>query len=653
MTTLTPPQSPAAVRPAVAPGQQHWQAGRKFVRQGRWSDAAQAFRRATRAAPADALYWVNLANAERHAGLMDRAETAARRALALTPEDPIALQMLAESLAQMHRYAESLEVFTRLDACSHPEPDTLVRQASMLHALHRPRESLALLLRALSARPDLVRGHALLADACRDLDMKREAVECMRTVLTLEPHNLEAMSHLSFEKRHLCDWSDLPDGLQRIEDELRREPAGTARLAASFALLSLPLDPALQLRAAAGEAAALTAAVVPLPALGAAERRKRAGRRPRIAWLSYDFRQHPVAQLLVELLEQIDRSRFEVLLYSSGPDDGSALRQRVVAAADRFVDIRGFSDMQAAQRLRDDGVDLLIDLNGPTRGHRLGLCAARPAPVQVSFLGYPGSTGAPFMDYLLGDPLITPLALAQHSSEKLAQMPLTWQPNGRWRPLPQPMSRAQAGLPEDAFVMCAFNHTYKILPEALDAWCSVMREVPHAVLWLKETNGQLHANVQREAQARGVSPERIVFARNVSYEMHFSRMALADVFVDTWPYNAQTTAADALWAGLPVVTHYGNGFASRVAASVLNAAGLGELAFGTVDDYTRAILVLAREPELLAAYKRHLTEGRMELPLFDSPRYTRDFEALLQRMWTRWLDGQPPEHLLAEGPLAG
>ena len=252
------------------------------------------------------------------------------------------------------------------------------------------------------------------------------------------------------------------------------------------------------------------------------------------------------------------------------------------------------------------------------------------------------------MDYLIGDPLVTPIDLAPHFSEKLAQMPLTFQPNGRWRPLPKPLHRAQAGLPEDAFVMCAFNHTYKILPDAFDAWCDVLRDVPHAVLWLKETNGQLHDNVRQEAALRGVAAERIVFAPTVTYESHFSRLALADVFVDTWPYNAHTTAADALWAGVPVVTLYGNAYASRVAAGVLNAAGLGELAFADVEDYKRAIRALAAEPALLAGYKQHLNEGRMELPLFDSTRYTAEFDALLARMLVVWRAGQAPRHLLAD-----
>jgi predicted O-linked N-acetylglucosamine transferase (SPINDLY family) len=210
------------------------------------------------------------------------------------------------------------------------------------------------------------------------------------------------------------------------------------------------------------------------------------------------------------------------------------------------------------------------------------------------------------------------------------------------------MTRAAAGLPEGAFVMCAFNHTYKIGPQTFGIWCSLLRELPHAVLWLRETNPQFHANVQQAAIDRGVAPERIVFAPMVAYADHFSRLALADVFVDTWPYNAHTTASDALWAGVPVVTLYGDSYASRVAASVLNAVGLAELAFATVDDYRCAILALALEPALLATYRQHLVSRRQTLPLFDAPRYTRELESLFERMVSRWRAGLPCDHLTAQ-----
>jgi len=629
-------------------GHCHWHAGVALAGRSDWSGAALAFGRATRAAPQDALYWVNLAHAQRRSGAPELALTAAGRALKIEPAHVLALQLQAQCLSELHRYAEAVQAWAALEEAGVREAEPMLQHASMLQALGRHREAMELMLQALAMKPDLVRGHALLADACRDLGLKREAAECMKTVLALEPDHLEALSHLSYEKRQVCDWSDLDADLERFGELLATAPHGLARIAAAFGLLSLPLAPELQLTAARGESLAHAVGVVSLPPVTVAERGD-ADRRPRLGWLSYDFREHPVSQLIVELLEGLAAAGYELMLYSAGPDDGSPLRARIAAASTAFVDIRGLSDRQAAERVRADGVDVLIDLMGHTRGHRMAVLAHRPAPLQVAFLGYPASTGAPYVDYLIGDADVTPLELAPQYSEKLAQLSLCFQPNGRWRPLPQPMARAEAGLPEGAFVMCAFNHTYKILPAAFDAWCEVLHAVPRAVLWLKETNGQLHDNVRREAQRRGIDPTRIVFAPIVSYDAHFSRLALADLFVDTWPYNAHTTASDALWAGVPVVTLFGNGFASRVAASVLNAAGLAELAMASEADYVDAIVTLARDPDLLDGYRRHLVEERLTLPLFDSARYSAEFATLLQRMWQRWRAGLPAEHLPAAG----
>lgn len=651
--TMTPEASNAAAPAAMGGrGRRHWEQGVARVQQRDWIGAARAFRRAVREAPADALYWINLANVYRHVADHERVLAATGRALALAPGQPLALRLRGEALAALHRYAEAVAAFEQLEATGSEEPDAMLQHGAMLQALRRPNESIEVLMRAAAKAPAMMPLHAMMATAFRDMAMQNEAIECLKTVLALDPGNLQAMAHLSYEKRHVCDWDSLDDDVRRIEQALATTPFGMARLASAFSLLSLPVDPALQLAASRAEALVATVGAPELPALTAAERSARtaATHRLRLGMLSFDFHEHPVSQLIVEMIERIDRARFEVVLYSTGRDDGSAIRQRLVAAADGFVDLRGTSDAQAAARIRADGIDILVDLQGHTRGHRNAILARRPAPLQVAYLGYPASTGAPYIDYLVGDPLVTPVQLAHLYSEKLAQMPLTFQPNGRWRPVPdaaRPMGRAEAGLPDEGFVLCAFNHTYKILPEAFDVWCSVMREVPGSVLWLKETNGQLHDNVRRAAEARGVAGDRIVFAKAVSYAEHFSRLALADLFVDTWPYNAHTTAADALWAGVPVVTLYGNGFASRVAASVLNAAGIGELALASVEEYRLAILALAKEPALLAGYRDHLVSRRLELPLFDSELYTQEFETLLQRMWQRWTAGSPPEHLLA------
>ncbi|MEO5733327.1 MAG: tetratricopeptide repeat protein [Rubrivivax sp.] len=650
------PTTPAPPDSASDPARLQWLQGVELGKARRWPDAARAFGRAARMDRTDPLYWLNLAHAQRYIGSPTRSLAAARRCLQLEPTHALALKLAGVSLVSLHRHAEAVAVFETLDASDQTETDAMLLHASSLQALLRFGDASKVLLRLLARDPGHVKAHALLGDCCRDQGLKREAVECMRTVIALEPNHVEAHVRLSFEKRHLAEWNHFDGDLQHLQALVEGLPIGLPKVCAAFGLLSLPLAPELQLQAARSEALAMAQGVQILPPVDRASRRQS---RVRLGWMSYDFRNHPVAQLLAPVLECLDRERFEVVLYSIGPDDGSAQRARLQACADRFVDLNGCSDQQAAQRIRDDGIDLLVDLMGHTRGQRMAVLARQPAPVQVSYLGFPGSTGAEFIDYLIGDPLVTPLALAPLYSEKLAQLPGCFQPNGRDRPIPRPASqpisrspsrptaRAEAGLPDDAFVMCAFNHTYKILPEAFGVWCDVMRVVPHAVLWLKQTNDQLHDNVRREATARGVDASRIVFARNLSIEEHYLRLALADVFVDTWPYNAHTTAADALWAGVPVVTLHGNGFASRVAASCLDAAGIGELAFETVDDYRFAVVALARDPALLAGYRRHLQDQRLQMPLFDSQRQARALEALLLRMVLRWRNGLAPDHLPA------
>ena len=484
----------------------------------------------------------------------------------------------------------------------------------------------------------------MMAMVFREVGLMAEAVECLKTLQALIPGHLQARSSESFEKRHLFQWDDLPEDLAALAGMLEACDPTEPRASTCFALLSLPLQPELVLKAARMDAACYRLGVTPLAAVDPSER---AGRPLRVAYVSSDFREHPVAQLMVEVLERRARGEVHTTLYDHGGDSDAPVRARLRACADAFVSLDGLSDRDAAQRIRDDGIDVLVDLQGHTRNHRLRIFAFRPAPVQVTYLGFPGSTGDPSIDYLIGDPFVTPAPLADLYTEKIAQLPTCFQPNGRWRPLPAAMTRAEAGLPEDAFVLCAFNHTYKILPHAFDAWCEVLHAVPRAVLWLKETNAQLHANVLRELRLRGLDASRVCFARHVPFAQHFSRLALADVFVDTWPYNAHTTAADALWAGVPVVTVYGNSYASRVAASVLNAAGLPELALTNAADYVRAIVTLASDVDLLASIRDHLDAHRMTLPLFDAATRAAELDALYRQMKSRWLEGLAPDHLWA------
>jgi predicted O-linked N-acetylglucosamine transferase (SPINDLY family) len=637
---------------AARPGHFHWTEGMNHAASQDWDAAATAFSRATQEAPTDTLYWMNLANAQRRSGDWLQALESAERALKVDPVEPLALRIKGDCMARLHRYAESVATFEELERTGVQEYDAMVMHGAQLQHMGQHTAAIDKLMKAAALKPQKIDAHALMATSFRDMMMVNEGIECLQTVLALSPDYLPAIAHLSYEQRHLCDWREHVGLVNSLRESLLTAPANLPRTATVFGMLSLPIEGELLKVAARGEALALSVGIKEMPLVKPAQRMaarqgKPENKRIRVGMLSFDFHEHPVSHLMVELLESLDRGQFELMLYASGPDDGSQMRQRIAKSADRFLIVQGMGDREVAQRIRDDGIDILIDLQGHTRGQRMGVFAYRPAPVQANFLGFAGTSGAPFIDYIIGDPYVTPVSLAANYSEKLAQMPLVFQPNGRWRPVPKPMSRADAGLPENAFVMCSFNHTYKILPEAFDVWCEVMREVPSAVLWLKETNGQLHDNVRQHAETRGVDPDRIIFAKNVAYADHFSRLALADVFVDTWPYNAHTTASDALWAGVPVITVYGNTFASRVAASVLNAVGMPELAFENASGYRDAIVTLAHNPELLASYHQRLNKQRMELPLFDSTSFTRQFEHLLQRMAQRWQDGLPSDHLLA------
>lgn len=654
----------AAPTPAgAAAARAHWEQGLALSKAERWPEAARAFGRAVRAQRDDPRYWLNLSHAQRRAGALARSVAAARRCLQLQPSHPLALRLAGVCLVLLNRHAEAVSVFETLQASGQSDADAMLLQASSLLALRRHEAAAELLTQLLAHDPRHARAHALLADCHRECGRRREAAECMQAVIRLDPTNLEAHARLAFEHRHLGDWQDFDASLLKLQGLLRGIDDRPPRVTAAFTLLSLPLDPMLQLQAARSEAMAMVQGVLPLPAVSPAvfpagsPAADGCSRRIRIGCLSHDFRDHPVSQLLAPVFEALDRSRFELTLYSIGPDDASPLRQRLCAAADRFVDLNALSDLQAARHIRADGIDLLVDLMGHTHGQRLPILAHRPAPLQVAYLGYPGSTGAACMDYLIGDPVVTPLESAVLYSEKLAQLPGCFQPNGRDRPLPADLlpamraaARVAAGLPADAFVLCAFNHAYKITPPAFDVWCQVMHEVPQAVLWLKDAGDEFRDQIRSEAATRGIDPARIAFAPRLPLAEHHARLALADLFVDTWPYNAHTTAADALWAGVPVVTCRGSAFASRVAASCLAAVGLPQLAFDSVDGYREAIVSLAHDPQRLNGLRQQLHQQRLQLPLFDTATYAENLQALLARMVRRWRNGQAPDHLVPEVP---
>src|SRR5439155_13261611 len=330
--------------------------------------------------------------------------------------------------------------------------------------------------------------------------------------------------------------------------------------------------------------------------------------------------------------------------YCYGPDDGSAARHRLVAGFDSFADLTGLDDAVAAARIHGDGIDILVDMTGYTsQNPRARILASRPAPIQVSFLGYPGTMGADFIDYIIVDRFLAPAEHQPFYSERLVRLPHCYQPSDTSRPAAMPAaSRAACGLPAGGLVLCSFNHSYKLTPAVFDIWMRLLRAVPGSTLWLFEANPAVPDNLRHEATARGVRAERLVFARHAPIPEYLARLAAADLFLDTSPYNAGATANDALWAGLPVLTCSGDSYVGRMAGSMLHAIGLPELATTSLPEYEARALELMREPARLAELRRRLADNRSRMPLFDMARYTRNLEAAYSRMWDRWRAGELP-----------
>jgi predicted O-linked N-acetylglucosamine transferase (SPINDLY family) len=362
-----------------------------------------------------------------------------------------------------------------------------------------------------------------------------------------------------------------------------------------------------------------------------------------IGYLSADFNAHATAYLIAELFEKHDHNQFTICGYSFGPDDGSPMRRRLANAFDRFVDVEDASFLEAAERIAADGVDILVDLKGYTKDARTQILAWRPAPIQVSYLGYPGTMGVPFMDYILVDDFVVPVEQQPFFSEKLVHLPGCYQVNDSRREIaPNTPSRAECGLPEQGFVFCDFNNSYMITPEMFTVWMELLKAVPGSVLWLLESNRFAPANLRHEAEARQVAAERLIFAPQMPLPEHLARHRLADLFLDTFPVNAHTTASDALWAGCPMLTMAGDTFVSRVAGSLLRTIGLPELVTNSLDEYQAMALRLTRDAGLLAGLRARLEANRKTSRLFDAGRFARGIEEAYRTMWEIYASGQPP-----------
>ena len=623
----------------------HRQAGLHAQRARRWDAASVEFERAADLTPDDWLMWVNLARARMEMGQHVAALEAAERSFRLNDANPVACRIAAELQLQMSRPDDALRT---LRALSDDVPRDHDYYNALGNALFQTRDAQAAVeayFKALSIKIDSAIVHYRLGLCFMDLRMDLEAAECFRTAISLGDPSTSALalSLLVHENRQACNWQDDVADTQALLDGVDRDDPEIARLLLPFALIPIESTPAQQKRLGQRRVEGMTRHIVPLPAPG-----PRAPGRIRVGYLSADFHQHATAVLMTELLERRDTARFETFLYSHSRDDDAPITRRVRAACEHFVDVRGTGNCAVAKRIREDGIDILIDLKGHTRDSRMDLMAYRPAPVQAAYLGYPATTGAPFIDYFIGDRVTTPLAHAAHFTEHIAQLDGCYQPNDGARPLPPCPPRAELGLPEDAVVLCCFNQTYKLSPRMLDLWARILAGAPRAVLWMLAWNPHARQNLLREFAQRGVDTARIFWTTKIDLAAHIARLRAADLFLDTWPCNAHTTASEALWAGVPVLTVPGPTFASRVAASLVSACGLADLACASEDDYVELATALANEPDTLQGIKSHLETNRRALPLFDAQRLARDMDALLIRMHERHQAGLAPQALEAD-----
>ncbi len=498
--------------------------------------------------------------------------------------------------------------------------------------------------RAIAIDPDFATAHNNLAMAFQETGQAEEALAHFQKAVALRPDYADASAHLVHQLQRVCDWDRLPAAEKRLDALTDRALSlGESVAEQPFVSLVRGAAPDRRLRIARSWAHRAERRVAGSKKPFSQSRRVLKDHPITIGYLSANFRNHPMAHLMASLFECHDRSRFRIHGYSFGPDDQSDYRRRIAAGCDRFIDIDRLDHAAAAARIHGDGVDILIDLMGHTKGNRMAICALRPAPIQVRYLGLAGTTGAAFFDYLICDRIVVPKTMAAFYSEHPVYMPHCYQVNDHRQTVSsRRWTRREAGLPEEGPVLCCFNHAYKIDPVIFKAWMAVLEHVPEAVFWLLDTTALAKNNIRSQAGRHGISTDRLVFAEKVAKPDHLSRLKLADLALDTRVVSGAATTSDALWAGVPVVTIRGRQFAENMSASILTAVGLPELVAEGVEDFTALAVRLAADAPALRALRQRLDQNKSAAPLFDTGRFARNLEAGFLEMWQRYVSGQAP-----------
>src|SRR6516165_5113525 len=569
----------------------------------------------------------------------DEAFAAYDNALSIKPDLENAWLGRGNVFWDLKRYDEAFAAYDRALSIKPDLENAWLGRGNVFCDLKRYDEAFAAYDKALLIKPDLENAWLGRGNVFWSLRRYDEAFAAYDKALSIKPDLESVEGSLLHMKMHLCNWEKLDKEIGDLTSSVR---AGKASCS-PFALLSLTDLPDDHLRCAQ----AWGAAIHPITAKSVWQDKIYKHDKIRLGYVSADLRTHAVAYLIAELFELHDKDRFCVTAFSLGRDDNSDIRRRLVSSFDRFIDCYTLSDFDVAHAIADSEIDILVDLMGFTQDAHTNIFAYRPAPIQVNYLGYPGTIGASFIDYIIGDKTLFTLVDAAVYSEKLVQLPDSYQPNDRKRQIStKAFTRREAGLPDNKFVFCCFNNSYKISPQTFGCWMRILKCVEGSVLWLRAENQTAIANLKTEAQTRGIESARLVFANRVpQLSDHLARLRLADLFLDTLPFNAHTTASDALWAGLPVLTQIGSTFAGRVAASVLKAINLPELITHSPEEYEALAIELALNKEKLRRIQEKLARNRLTTPLFDTPLYTKHLEAAYEAMYQRYQAGLPPYHI--------
>jgi predicted O-linked N-acetylglucosamine transferase (SPINDLY family) len=637
-----------------------------FKRLGQHEQALADYDHALSVRPDFVEAWFNRGNLILDLGRPDDALASYDNGLATSPGNLDLLNNRGSALLALDRADEALAAFDVVAAEAPDFADVHYNRGNALAKLKRPDEALAGYEQALTLNPDYAAAAYNRGNVMVGLRQNDEALASFDYAIRCRPDYAEAryarsqaliqdakyeraiadlewlLAHggyehlkgdLHYARLHCCDWRDF----DRSTAELVADVRAGKRVCHPFNFLATSGSSADQLECAEIEAAQVFPAVAPIH-----KDKSRTAGKIRLGYVSGEFREQATAFLLVELIERHDKHRFEVVCFDNGFDDNGPTRKRLNTAFDRIIDISTMTDDEAARTIADADIDILLNLNGYFGLARHGVFARRAAPIQVNYLGFPGTIGASCHDYIIGDPWVTPAADTSFYTERVVTLPDCYQPNDSRRLVAETPSRAELGLSDNAFVFCSFNNNYKLTPEIFDVWMRILRTVEGSVLWLLEGNDAIARNLCREAAARGVAPERLVFGARIPPAHYLARYRAADLFLDSLPYNAHTTASDALWMGLPVVTCTGTSFAGRVASSLLSALDLSDLITGSLADYEALAIRLALDPSALSSIHARLMTNRATRPLFDSDIYRRHIEAAFTTMIERHRAGLPP-----------